>query len=280
VFPAALLVVVGAAMIANHRAEAAGPAASREEREADARRACAAARVEEGIEILAALLTQYGHPGYIYNQARCYQENGRAELAISRFREYLRAAPDSAPAVRTRVEGFIQELEAQLQRRAAPATAPAVGATASPPEPRVPAAQPESSSAPPGDEAPAAAGGAPASRAWRTAALVLGAVAVASAAGGVASSLEVRSLARQVEDARPGELTTSQLMDQQKQARTFERLQFLGYGVAALALAGAATCLVVHLHLDRTPPRERATMSVAPLVGAQGLAGAVVAVAF
>src|SRR3954451_16851352 len=82
----------------------AAPPRTREQREADARKACAAGHVEEGIEILADLYAGYSHPNYIYNQGRCYQENGKGEQAVARFREYLRVATDAPPGVRETVE--------------------------------------------------------------------------------------------------------------------------------------------------------------------------------
>src|SRR4051794_5725972 len=112
--------------------EARGAPRSREQRETEARTACAAGRVEAGIEILAQLLTEYSHPNYIYTQARCYQQNGRAEQAISRFREYLRAVPEIAPEERARVERFIRELESEVPAPAPPATTPATESRPSP----------------------------------------------------------------------------------------------------------------------------------------------------
>src|SRR3954469_10366673 len=130
------------AMLATLLAAADAQAAprTREQRETEARTACAAGRVEAGIEILAQLLTEFGHPNYIYNQARCYQQNGKAEQAISRFREFLRAAQDISPEERGRVERFIKELESELPA-ATPATA--TPATEAPPPPPPESARPE-----------------------------------------------------------------------------------------------------------------------------------------
>ena len=82
-----LAVALCAGQSGRGKAQAATP---REQAELEARKACAAGRVGEGIEMLAALLTEYGHANYIYNQARCYQQNGKLEQAISRFKEYGR----------------------------------------------------------------------------------------------------------------------------------------------------------------------------------------------
>src|SRR3954470_12357718 len=116
--PSRLFVLACLALTA--AAEAHAAPRTREQRETEARTACAAGRVEAGIEVLAQLLTEYGHPNYIYNQARCYQQNGKAEPAISRFKEYLRAASDVTADERARVERFIGELEAEVQAAAPP----------------------------------------------------------------------------------------------------------------------------------------------------------------
>src|SRR3954452_687633 len=141
--PSRLFVLACLALTAAADAQAAPR--TREQRETEARTACAAGRVEAGIEILAQLLTEFGHPNYIYNQARCYQQNGKAEQAISRFREFLRAAQDISPEERARVERFIKELES---RPPAPPPAATPATEAAPPAPN-PLAQPEPQPPPP-----------------------------------------------------------------------------------------------------------------------------------
>lgn len=230
---AALLVASGAQ----------GAPRSREQREAEARKACAAGRVEAGIEILAELLTEYSHPNYIYNQARCYQQNGRSEQAISRFKEYLRAAQDITADERGRVERFIKELEAEVQ---------AAQQQAAPPPPPPPA---ESTAAPPGETAaPEVVERPPAevkrippppprSRTLRTAAIALGVVSLAGVATGVVSSLQVQSLEEEVQGAT--RLPAIKITQNQEKARTYETLQWVGYGVGAAALVGAVVCLIL-----------------------------------
>jgi hypothetical protein len=209
---------------------------SREQREAEARQACAAGRVETGIEILAGLLTEYGHPNYIYNQARCYQQNGRAQPAISRFKEYLRAASDVTADERARVERFIGELEAEVQ-----AAAPPPAKTEQPP-PSLPAAPPPEPvvvAHPVPAPAPSSSGP------FRPAAIVLGAVGIAGIATGAVSSLQVRSLNREVETLKVGQFDTRQLNAQGDKAHRYEILQWVGYGIGSAALAGAVVCLIL-----------------------------------
>ena len=133
---------------------------SRNRRALEARRACAAGRVEQGIELLAQIIAETGDPNAVYNQARCYQGNGRAEQALTRFREYLRIAGPLPPRERQRVRRFIVELEQEVEargrrREALPAAARAAG-------PAGPAARARSSAAVVTETAPpvAAASGA------------------------------------------------------------------------------------------------------------------------
>lgn len=270
---AGALVLIVALVTAGTRAEAAPK--SREQREAEARKACAAGRVEAGIELLAELLTEYSHPNYIYNQGRCYQQNGKAEQAISRFKEYLRAAADIAPAERERVERFIKELEAEVQA-AAPPVAPAVPAAPVEATPGKPAEPTESAPRPPMESRPPVAVSRttppPRTAGLRTAAIALGVVAVAGVATGVVSTLQVKSLEKEIETARIGQLTGLKLSQQQDKARTFETLQWIGYGVGAAAMAGAVVCLI----LDREPAGNGDTgPHVTGTIGPGGLAGLV-----
>jgi hypothetical protein len=229
--------LIAAVLLAAPVARGAGK--SREQREAEARKACAAGRVEAGIEILAELLTEYSHPNYIYNQARCYQQNGRPEPAISRFKEYLRAAADATPDERARVERFIKELEAEVQAAAPPApppkseAAPAVVAppvAEPPPRPEVEVFEPE-----------------PRARVYtlRIAAVALGAVGVAGLVTGVVSSLQVRSLNRQVAGLKVGDYDTGDLGAHHDKGHRWQTLQWVGYGIGGAALAGAVTCLFI-----------------------------------
>jgi hypothetical protein len=210
-------------MAAAGRGEAAA-SKSREDREAEARQACAEARLTEGIEILAALLAELGHPGYVYNQARCYLDNGHPEQAVQRFREYLRLAPEAPPEVRARVDRYIADLE-RVPASSQPATAPAptpplVAAAPAPPEPRV-------------------------LRGWRTAAVALAGLGAVGLAGGLASSLELRSLEREVEDPRRADLTLEVLATQRRRADPYRRAELVTYGVGIAALAAAVGCLLV-----------------------------------
>lgn len=102
-------------------------AAQEDPRELEARAACAAGDVDKGIAILARLFAETGDYTWVYNQGRCYQQNGRAAPALNRFREYLRRGQNLAAEERSEVEGFIKELEAEVARQPAPPAAPSLG---------------------------------------------------------------------------------------------------------------------------------------------------------
>ncbi len=96
---------------------------SPEAQERAARKACLLGDVAKGTEILADLYLDTKNPTHIYNQGRCFEQNGQNEQAILRFREYLRKAENLPAADANAVENKIKDLE-QKVHGAAPATSP------------------------------------------------------------------------------------------------------------------------------------------------------------
>ncbi len=92
--------------------------ASRSSRFAEARRACALGQLEKGIHILADLIAENNDAAAVYHQARCYQDNGRPEEALARFREFLRLSPNLTGQGRDEVNTFIGRLESELDEKA------------------------------------------------------------------------------------------------------------------------------------------------------------------
>jgi hypothetical protein len=86
-------------------------AGSPDAQERAARKACLLGDVAKGTEILADLYLDTKNPTYVYNQARCFEQNGQNEQAILRFREYLRKAEGIKPAEVEAVEKRIKALE-------------------------------------------------------------------------------------------------------------------------------------------------------------------------
>ena len=90
-------------------------AANKQAQERAARKACLGGDYNKGINILADLFVDTKDPTYIFNQARCFEQNHRFEDAISRFEEYLRL-PDAKleAADRTAAEKHISDCKDRL----------------------------------------------------------------------------------------------------------------------------------------------------------------------
>lgn len=105
---------------------AAGPArAQGDPRETEARRECLAGRYQRGIDLLATLFTETKDPNHIFNQGRCYEQNSRPDEAISRFREYLRKAPNLPAAEAAEVQAHIRDCERMKAEQRADQAGPA-----------------------------------------------------------------------------------------------------------------------------------------------------------
>ena len=102
----------------------AAPARAADKLEAKERKArveCAAGDYAEGVRLLAELWVATGDATFLYNQGRCYEQSGQNDLAVSRFREYLRKAPALPAEDVEAVNRRIDELQRQAASRAAPA---------------------------------------------------------------------------------------------------------------------------------------------------------------
>ncbi len=210
-----ILFVTTVCLLVPHPASAAD-----DPRAIEARRACAAARVDRGIELLVAIYAETGDVNAIYNQARCYQQNARPEHALERFREFLRVAGSDA-SEHEQVTGFIRELESEIaarDRRAslARAAANASGVAASTSNDR---------------SARGAAG--------RWPAYLAASVGTAALLGGAYFSWQTRSLHREVERPLPV-LTPTGLADLSSRGERAQRWQWIGYGLGSAALVTSA----------------------------------------
>ena len=117
--------------------------ASVESKERAAKKACLLGDVDKGAEILADIYVSTNDPTYIYNQGRCFEQNGMNDRAVLRFKEYLRKAKGLSRADSDAVLKKIDELQSAAgQHRAQPAPTPAPQPSAAP------AAQPSAVPAP------------------------------------------------------------------------------------------------------------------------------------
>jgi len=120
-----------------------------------AKRACLAGDYAKGVAILADIYVETKDINSLYNQGRCFEQNGKYEEAIVRFREYQRKNRDAGNPPDPDAERHIAECQALLDPKSA-VVAPAPGPTPAPapPQPQVqappPAATPASPPAPAG----------------------------------------------------------------------------------------------------------------------------------
>jgi hypothetical protein len=189
------------------------PLAGEDPRPGQALTACASGEVAKGIDILARLYAETRNPSFVFNQARCYQQNGQLEKSRERFREYLRVGKNEPPADIQRAEGFIKELDRELSLQRAVQDA-------RPQERRYRGA-------------------------LRTTSIVLAATGVAAIGAGALLGYQVNKkedqIAREVDPSRTAPTNTSRVSDLVAQGTRLETWQYISYGVGVAALAGAAT---------------------------------------
>ena len=206
-------------------------------RETRARKDCLSGRVESGVALLAEVFIDTKNPNLIYNQARCFEQNGRGAEAITRFREYLRLAKNLTAEEKSEVDRHIADCRA-MQEEQKSAVAP------SQPPPEVPAA---ASPAPtqPGPPTVSATGPLLAQPAplpssgsgLRVAGLVIAGVGVAGIVAGIALNLKANSLGNSI---KPPNLYDR---DTESTRRDYETWSWVGYGVGAAGMVTGAILL-------------------------------------
>jgi hypothetical protein len=104
-----------------------------ESKERVAKKACLVGDVEKGVSILADLYVDTNDPAYIWNQGRCFEQNGKHDQAVLRFKEYLRKAKNLPQREADAVLKKIDELQGSSgQREAQPVAVPAAQPSAAP----------------------------------------------------------------------------------------------------------------------------------------------------
>jgi len=200
--------------------------AQQDPRELEAKKACLSNRPDRGIELLAELYAESNDPTYIYNQGRCYQQNGRGADALIRFREYLRKAPNLPASEKSEVEHTITELEAQQRQSDQQKKAEAAAAKPAPPTIIL-------SPAPEGRDE---------KRLLRTAGIVAASVGVVGIGFGAYMGYRTQQLSSDVtNNAKKSMFSQSQYDDGQRA----EILQWVGYGVGGVALAAGGVLYLV-----------------------------------
>lgn len=99
-----------------------------------ARTACLAGDYAKGVALLAELYVSTLNDVYLFNQGRCFEQNGMYEEAIVRFREYQRKRVDAGKAPHPKAEEHIADCQRWLDKHAPPTTASAPAKTTTAPE--------------------------------------------------------------------------------------------------------------------------------------------------
>lgn len=221
-----------------------------------ARQACLAGDPVKGVALLAELFVDTGEPNYIYNQARCYEQNHRYEDAISRYREFLKMNHGLSEQDRASVQKEIAECQKLL-----PAPAPAV-LTPPPPAP-APAPVPAAAStpaAPVGAVVSSSPVPAPAPRtdgqSLRIAGVVSGAVGLASIGMGIYFYTRANSLSDSLTNADDPKASDY------RAGKNAVTMQWVCYSVGAAALATGSI-----LYYLGWPSGETRRASLAPVIG-------------
>jgi hypothetical protein len=269
------VVVTGLVMLG---ASAARAADSREAREREARKACFTGNVDRGVELLVDLYGETGHPNYIYNQARCFERNGKYDQALLSYEDYLRKAKDLGDPERAQVEKSIAELRAKMASPPAPgggeAAAPVLLSPALDAPGTTPATKPaEAPLSPPGagDEA-MADGGWPLQRKAGVMSLV---VAGGGLAVGIAGTVLRRGRGGDFNDVctvvggepMPRFIGTGpDCRGQYDAVKSAERMMWIGYASAGAFAAAGVTLLL----LSPAPQAQSLASRCAPAIGATG----------
>jgi hypothetical protein len=256
------------------RAQAADP------RETKSRSECLAGRFQAGVDLLAQMFAETGDVNYIYNQGRCYEQNGKFSEAILRFREFLRKAKNLSAEEKAEVNGHIAECKAMKAEQESPAS-PGAAAPVTPPGPVVsppPASlATEAQPAPVSTFSPTPAGvvettsrrPSTGSRgaSLRTAGIVTGSIGAAALIAGVIFSVETHSISGNVtSDGAQGNFSRTTY----DRGKLFEALQWVGYGVGAAALAGGAVLYYLGYRSARAPAPDSVSLLPVLLPGGTG----------
>jgi hypothetical protein len=196
-----------------------------ESRAAQARKHCLTGNVEAGVALLADLFVENKDPNLIYNQARCYEQNGRAAEAILRFREYLRVAKKLTADEKAEVDRHIADCRA-MQAEGKAAAEPPPGQPSEPPPPPQP--RPAEIVTAPASPRPASGSG------MRLAGFITGGAGVAALVTGGIFSYLVSSAKQEAEDNASNKIYDPAL---QSRGKSYETAQWVCYGIGGALVA-------------------------------------------
>jgi hypothetical protein len=210
--------------------------------EKTARKACLSGDYAKGVSILSDLFVDTKDPNYIFNQARCFEQNRRYEDAAARFEEYLRVAGDRLTADdRAAAEQHLADCKEKIAKDHPLQPAQPEHSPVPPPVPAPapePAAHPEPTTSPvAGTSAVAPSQQELGERRWGmiTAGIVTAAVGVGGVVTGLVFNIKANGMINDWE-TKPGSYTTNKEGDQ----KSYKTLAWVGYGVGAACVAAGA----------------------------------------
>jgi hypothetical protein len=263
--------------------------APKESKDKLAKTACLSGDYAKGVALLAELYVSTNDIAYLFNQGRCFEQNGKYEEAIVRFREFQRKNADAGNPPDAAAEKHIADCQ-DLLDKAKPATPvpptpaavpgaspmPAVPLTTAPVvEPAAPVSTPEAAKQPEGTVAASTGGDQGAG--LRIAGIVTFAVGVAGVATALGLNLKANSLASDLNGSASTMNSSSTLYTRSKESSrsTYETLSWVGYGVGGACLAAGA----ILYYLGHSRAAGHASVALLPAAG-PGQVGAVVQGAF
>ena len=223
-------------------------------KEKAAKKACATGDFAKGVDLLADLYVESNEFLWVYNQARCYQQNNRWEQAISRFREYLRKAKDISESDRAETERQIVDCEMSMNKTSW-VVPPPIAATSSVPihaetTPQAPdAATSKVSSKPESSPSDGSHG-----KGLRVAGIISAAVGVAAVGTGVGLALKANSLSKTDYNRR----------------REDERASLKTWSVVSYGVGAAAIATGVILNIVGWPSEQSSSVALLPVVASDG----------
>jgi hypothetical protein len=212
--------------------------ATAQDKAKEAKKACISGDFVRGVELLSDLYVETGDPNFVFNQGRCFEQNGRYQDALNRFHEFVRKLKDAGMPADTNVERHIADCQAMLDKQAGVpltgrAAVPAAAGLLTPPapEPSAPATPPASVEAI-AQSAPAAT---PSGAGLRIAGLATMALGAAGLTTGLILNLKANQLADELERS---DLSYSRQSDSTRSS--YETWGWVSYGVGAACVAGGA----------------------------------------
>jgi hypothetical protein len=226
--------------------------------------ACLSGDYAKGVAILSELFVDFRIPTYIYNQARCLEQNMKHSEAIGRFQEYLRVGKNLSKAEQADAQKHIADCKDLLASQPQPAVLAPAAAPAPVVVPATAVAPTVAAVAPPTVQQTNAQPASESGAGLRTAGIITAAFGGAAVITGVILNVKVNSMASDMQ--KTNGYTDSKDSDR----KTYETLGWVGYGVGAACVATGA----ILYYLGARAPGT-ASLALVPAL-APGRAGAIV----